>query len=150
MDNKGNTRGIGSEIMIGGILGYPFSCALLGIGTLEQAEAAFAKEYEPLDFTFEEVLNRLRKTFEPIGCDRCEKCICPYGHEIHTTFRQYNYFHLGKEFWAVNKLKMDLKRTVDHCRVCSELVCMHECNRHIFIPEEIERVYSLLKAYGDI
>lgn len=136
--------------LIGGILGYPFSCALLGIGTFEQAEAAFAKEYEPLDFTFEEVLNRLRKTFEPIGCDRCEKCICPYGHEIHTTFRQYNYFHLGKEFWAVNKLKMDLKRTVDHCRVCSEQVCMNECNRHIFIPEEIERVYSLLKAYGDI
>lgn len=150
MDNKGNTRGIGSEIMIGGILGYPFSCALLGIGTFEQAEAAFAKEYEPLDFTFEEVLNRLRKTFEPIGCDRCEKCICPYGHEIHTTFRQYNYFHLGKEFWAVNKLKMDFKRTVDHCRVCSEQVCMNECSRHIFIPEEIERVYSLLKAYGDI
>ena len=136
--------------LIGGILEYPFSCALLGIGTFDQAEAAFAKEYEPVRFTFEEVLKRLRKTFEPIGCDRCEKCVCPYGHEIHTTFRQYNYFHLGKEFWAVNKLKMDLGRTVNHCRECSDRVCMNECSQHIFIPEEIEKVYQMVKAYGDL
>ena len=82
--------------LIGGILEYPFSCAILGIGTFEQADDAFAKEYDPIHFSFEEVLDRLRKTFEPIGCDRCEKCVCPHGHELHTTFRQYNYFHLGK------------------------------------------------------
>ena len=38
----------------------------------------------------------------------CQKCICPYGHEIHTGFRQFNYYMLGKEFWAIKKLNMDM------------------------------------------
>jgi len=96
--------------LIGGVLEYPFSCALLGIGTPFQA--------------------------------------CPYGHEIHTTFRQYNYYHLGKEFWAVNKLKMDLEQTYEHCRSCAEQVCRKECSRHLHIPEEIEKVYQLIRSYG--
>ena len=135
--------------LIGGILEYPFSSALLGIGTFEQAEMAFANEYEPIHFSFEEVLDRLRNTFDPIGCDRCEKCVCPFDHEIHTTFRQFNYYHLGKEFWAINKLKIDLERTLHHCRACTEQACMRECGRNLFIPEEIEKVYQLLRAYGE-
>ena len=135
------------EELIGGILEYPFSSALLGIGTFEQAEAAFAREYPFIHFSFEEVLERLKKDFEPIGCDRCERCVCPYGHEIHTTFRQFNYFHLGKEYWAVNKLKMDLENTYEHCRACTDRVCMKECGRHLYIPEVIERVHRLLGAY---
>lgn len=134
--------------LIGGILEYPFSCAILGIGTLDQAEAAFAKEYQPVHFTFEDVLDRLRNAFEPIGCDRCEKCVCPHGHEIHTSFRQFNYFHLGKEFWAINKLKMDMEQTYRHCRECTDQVCMKECGRHLYIPEEIERVLQLIRGYG--
>lgn len=135
--------------LIGGILEYPFSCAILGIGTFEQADDAFAKEYPTIHFTYEEVINRLRRTFEPIACDRCEKCVCPYGHEIHTSFRQYNYYHLGKEFWAINKLKMDIERTYNHCRSCMDRVCMKECGRHLYIPEEIERVYRLVRGYGN-
>lgn len=134
--------------LIGGILEYPFSCALLGIGTFEQAEVAFAKEYPLIHFEYWEVLDRLRKDFEPIGCDRCEKCVCPYGHELHTTFRQFNYFHLGKEFWAINKLKMDAELTYQHCRSCTDQVCMRECTQHLHIPEEIERVHGLLRNFG--
>lgn len=137
------------EELIGGILEYPFSCALLGIGTFEQEEAAFAKEYPPIHFSFEEVLDRLKETFEPIGCDRCERCVCPHGHEIHTTFRQFNYFHLGKEFWAINKLKLDAEETYLHCRSCTEQGCMKECEQNLRIPEEIERVHRLLRAYGN-
>lgn len=136
------------EELISGILGYPFSCAILGIGTFEQAEVAFAKEHEARAFSYEEVLDRLRKTFEPIGCDRCEKCVCPYGHELHTTFRQYNYFHLGKEFWAINKLKLDAGLTYQHCRSCMEQACMKDCGRHLYVPEEMERVNQLLQAFG--
>ena len=136
--------------LIGGILEYPFSCALLGIGTFEQEREAFAKEYPTVHFTFEEVMNRLRQHFEPIGCDRCEKCICPYGHEIHTSFRQYNYFQLGKEFWAIRKLQMDLEETFRHCRACAEKPCMKECGRKLYIPEEVERIYHLLNAYGEL
>ncbi len=134
--------------LIGGILGYPFSCALLGVGTSLQAEDAFAKEYPPLEFSFEDVLKRLGTSFEPIACDRCEKCVCPYGHEIHTSFRQYNYFFLGKEHWAAGKLKMDLENNYRHCRSCTERVCMKECGRGLYIPGEIERIHKLLKGYG--
>ena len=134
--------------LIGGILEYPFSSALLGVGTFEQVEAAFSKEYIPVRFSFEEVIDRLRKNFEPIACDRCEKCICSYGHEIYTSFRQFNYFNLGKEFWAINKLKMDLEKNYQHCRECTERSCMKECGRQLYIPEEIERIYCLIKAYG--
>ncbi len=134
--------------LIGGILEYPFSSALLGIGTFEQAETAFAKEYQPLHFSFEDVISRLQKSFEPIKCDRCEKCICPHGHELHTSFRQYNYFNLGKEFWAANKLKMDLEQTYAHCKACTDQPCMKECSRHINVPEEIERIHDLINAYG--
>ncbi|MBR3508365.1 MAG: aldo/keto reductase [Lachnospiraceae bacterium] len=136
------------EELIGGILGYPFTCALLGIGTFEQAEVAFAKEYPAISFSYEEVLDRLRKSFDPIGCDRCEKCVCPYGHELHTTFRQYNYFHLGKEFWAINKLKLDAELTYQHCRACTEQICMKNCERRLYVPEEMERVNQLLQAFG--
>ena len=136
--------------LIGGILEYPFSSALLGIGTFEQAEDAFAKEYPEIHFSFEDVLERLSRTFEPIGCDRCQKCVCPYGHEIHTSFRQYNYYNLGKEFWAINKLKMDLEQTYRHCRACTEQSCMKECNRQLYIPEEIERIEQLIQAYGNV
>ncbi|MBP5330492.1 MAG: aldo/keto reductase [Lachnospiraceae bacterium] len=135
--------------LIGGILEYPFSCALLGIGTFEQCDEAFENEYPEIHFSFEEVLERLKKDFEPIGCDRCERCVCIYGHEIHTSFRQYNYYNLGKEYWAINKLKMDLENNYRHCRSCTEQPCMKECGRHLYIPEEIERIHRLIKAYGN-
>ncbi|MCR5828946.1 MAG: aldo/keto reductase [Lachnospiraceae bacterium] len=135
--------------LIGGVLEYPFSSALLGIGTFEQCDDAFKKEYEPVHFEFEEVLERLKKDFDPIGCDRCEKCVCPFGHEIHTSFRQFNYFHLGKEFWAINKLRMDLEATYKHCKACEEKPCQSECGSGIHIPEEIERIYKLITAFGE-
>ncbi len=133
--------------LIGGVLEYPFSCALLGIGTFEQEKQAFAEEYPFIHFEFEEVLNRLREKIDPIGCDRCQKCVCPYGHEIHTSFRQFNYFHLGKEFWAINKLKMDLMETAKHCKNCDEKPCMKECTRKLYIPGEIERIEKLLESW---
>ncbi|MBR6896609.1 MAG: aldo/keto reductase [Lachnospiraceae bacterium] len=134
--------------LIGGVLEYPFSSALLGIGTFGQADEAFAKEYDPVHFSFEEVVARLKERFEPVACDRCERCVCPFGHEIHTSFRQFNYYHLGKEFWAVNKLKMDLENTYRHCLSCTEHACMRECLRGLHMPEEIERVHELVRAWG--
>ena len=135
--------------LIGGICEYPFSCALLGIGTFKQAEDAFAKEYPPVHFEFKEVIDRLSHGFEPIGCDRCECCVCSHGHEIHTSFRQFNYFHLGKEYWAINKLKMDLEKTVMDCRTCENRTCMNNCARNLYIPGEVERILRLIKSFGD-
>ena len=101
-------------------------------------------------FSFEEVIERLKKGFEPIRCDRCEKCVCPYGHEIHTILRQYNYYNLGKEFWAINKLKMDIDNCYKHCKSCTNQVCMKNCSRNLYIPEEIEKVYKLVHAFGKV
>ena len=42
--------------LIGGILEYPFSCAILWIGTFEQADMAFAREYPQIHFSYGEVL----------------------------------------------------------------------------------------------
>lgn len=134
--------------LIGGILEYPFSCALLGIGTFEQESIAFEHEHKMLRFSFDEVLQRLRKNFDPIGCTRCQRCVCPHGHEIYTSFRQFNYYNLGKEFWAINKLNMDLRETYHHCLTCTHHNCMKHCPQHIYIPEEIERIYRLVKAFG--
>jgi hypothetical protein len=134
--------------LIGGVLEYPFSCALLGVGTFEQEADAFASEYDVLHFSFEEVLDRLRESFEPIGCSRCEKCVCPHGHDISTHFRQFNYFNLGKEFWAANKLSLDIEQTYRHCMECTGHVCMRDCDRNVFVPEAIERIYDLLKGFG--
>ena len=134
--------------LIGGILEYPFSCALLGIGTFDQEKDAFEKEYTQVHFSFEEVRDRLSKDFEAIACDRCEKCFCPHGHEVHTSFRQFNYFHLGKEYWAAGKLKMDLEQTAKDCRSCEDKPCMKDCGRHLYIPGEIERIQKLLSGYG--
>ncbi|MBP3753472.1 MAG: aldo/keto reductase [Lachnospiraceae bacterium] len=133
--------------LIGGVLEYPFSCALLGIGTFEQEKQAFAEEYPFIHFEFEEVLDRLREKIDPIGCDRCQKCVCPHGHEIHTSFRQFNYFHLGKEFWAINKLKMDLMETAKHCKTCDDKPCMKECSRKLYIPGKIEQIEKLLETW---
>ena len=36
--------------LIGGILHIPFSCALIGVGTMEQADAAMKEEYPPLAY----------------------------------------------------------------------------------------------------
>ena len=135
--------------LIGGILEYPFSCALLGIGTFEQEKEAFAAEYAPLHFDFEEVMDRLKTMFEPICCDRCERCLCPMGHEVHTSFRQFNYFNLGKEYWAAGKLKLDLDKTCEDCRNCTEKNCMKECERHLYIPGELERIRKLLRGFGN-
>ena len=45
--------------LIGGILEYPFSCALLGIGTFQQEATAFENEYKVLHFSIDEVLQRV-------------------------------------------------------------------------------------------
>lgn len=94
--------------LIGFALEYPVSSVLVGLGTKEQVEAAMGwdtrnpKRAVP---SFEEVLSVLEKEYAPIPCDRCQRCVCPYGTEIHTLFRQYQYFYLGKDYWALKKAR---------------------------------------------
>ncbi len=136
------------EELIGGILNYPFSSALIGIGTFEQAEAAFKQEPEPRYFSFEEVVKRLTERFEPIPCDRCQRCKCPFGTEIHTIFRQYNYYFLGKNFWALKKLGLNIKYAAECCLRCETRVCENDCPMGLHISELIGKAERLVDIFG--
>lgn len=130
------------------VLSYPVSCVLVGIGTKEQAKAAMGwdtRKGQGKVPSFEEVLSVLEKDYEPIPCDRCQRCRCPYGTEIHTVFRQYQYYFLGKEYWALRKLDLGIGESAGHCRKCPKAVCMEACPRGIRIPDEIERVWRLVR-----
>ena len=129
--------------LIGGILHWPFSCALIGIGTREQAEAAMKEEMTPQSISFSEAAKRLSAFFSPILCTRCQRCICPNGYEVHILLRQYNYFHLGKRYWAMKKMRMNIDNVYASCRSCTDRRCMKECPQKLNIPELIEKIYEM-------
>lgn len=145
------------KTLISSVLSYPVSSALIGIGTREQAEAAMLQNASlpPLSPTlppspppsFSQVISRLEKEFSPIPCDRCQRCKCPCGTEIHTLFRQYNYYFLGKDHWALRKLNMGISRSAELCRFCTDMPCLSMCPKKIRIPDEIERVLELVNTF---
>lgn len=136
--------------LIGGILQYPFSSALLGLGTFEQVDIALKEEPKRVDYTIEEVLATINKKYKPIKCIRCQNCTCEYGLEPHIIFRQYNYFHMGKNHWALNKMEMNIKDMIDKCSKCVDMSCMQNCTMKLHIPEQIERCYHLVNQYRDL
>lgn len=132
------------------VLSYPVSSALIGIGTAGQADAAMGWDSEGECGTlpsFEKVLAVLEKDYDPIPCDRCQKCVCPYGTEIHTIFRQYQYYFLGKEYWALRKLNLGIEQSAGYCMECEEMPCMDQCPRKLRIPYEIEKVRQLVREH---
>lgn len=131
--------------LIGGLLHYPFSCALIGIGTKLQADAAMQTEYAPVSFSLDDVIARLSERFSPVPCTRCQRCICPLGYEVHILLRQYNYYHLGKNYWAMKKLRMNIDEVYESCRKCTDRRCMQDCPQKLRIPELIETVYALTR-----
>lgn len=129
--------------LIGGVLNYPFSSALIGLGTEEQVNAAMSVEFELRCYSFEQVVERVKTKFDPIPCTRCQRCVCPYGTEIHTLFRQYNYYFLGKNFWALNKLNLNIKDARERCLRCETRTCENDCPARLRIPELIEIIERL-------
>lgn len=136
------------ETLLSSVLSYPVSSALVGIGTTKQAQAAFGPR-ENIDTVpdFDRVLSVLGREFSPIPCDRCQRCVCPYGTEIHTVFRQYQYFHLGKEYWALRKLDMGIRQSAEWCRKCTEMPCLAMCPAGIRIPDEMQKIWRLVQVY---
>lgn len=97
-----------SYLLLGTLI-YSISTVLVGLGTKEQIDTAMREDIPMLARPkFSDVLLRLGKIFLPIECDRCQRCICFYGAEIHTIFRQYHYYFLGKEYWALRKLSLNI------------------------------------------
>lgn len=145
-------RFFSAETLIQAVLSYPVSSALIGIGTVQEADAAFCRGAfpEPPVPDFGQVLSVLEKEFAPIPCDRCQRCICPYGTEIHTIFRQYHYYFLGKDHWALGKLNLGIEKSAQYCRQCTDMPCLFMCPKGIRIPDEIQRVAALVETHlGD-
>ncbi len=135
------------QSLIGFALSYPVSSVLVGLGTKEQVDAALgwdARDPGVAVPDFDEVLSVLEKEYTPIPCDRCQRCVCPHGTEIHTLFRQYQYFHLGKDYWALKKLGLGIAESARRCRECVEMPCMDACPRKIRIAQEMQRVEQLV------
>jgi len=138
------------QTLIQAVLSYPVSSALIGLGTAKQVEMAMKREREAertKPVSFEEVLCVLEKEYDAIPCDRCQRCRCPYGTEIHTIFRQYQYYFLGKDYWALRKLGMGIKESAQYCRSCTEMPCLSMCPKKIRIPDEIQKVEELVRAH---
>lgn len=134
--------------LINGVLSYPISTALIGLGTSQQITSAFlcdVSKKERLEWI--EVIERLEQHFIPLGCDRCQKCYCCYGTEIHTLFRQKNYFHMGKDFWALKKLDLGIEESARACDQCTELTCMKQCPKGLFIPHLIQEINDMVHQY---
>ncbi len=136
------------KTLITSVLSYPVSSVLIGIGTKEQAEAAMLWDTSLPSSppSFSQVISHLEKEFSPIPCDRCQRCKCPCGTEIHTLFRQYNYYFLGKDYWALRKLNLGISRSAELCQFCTDMPCLSMCPKQIRIPDEIERVLELVKT----
>lgn len=135
--------------LIGGILSYPISCALIGIGTHEQAVVAMGQEYLPSNLPFEDVARLLTRHHDLIVCDRCQRCMCKYRHEIHSVIRYFNYMKLGKEEWARKKLSMYVDKMRNHCRRCIERTCESTCPQRLDIPDLIEQICLQLEEKSD-
>lgn len=134
--------------LIDGVLSYDVSSALIGIGTVEQAVTAMTEPGKGyVRPPFSAVCSVLNKSFEVINCDRCQRCSCVYGTEIHTLFRQYHYYHMGKDYWALRKLDMGIRESAAACRSCTGQPCRKQCPKGIRIPEEIQKIEALVQIH---
>lgn len=136
------------KTLLSGVLSYPISSALIGMGTIEQVDQAMIKEPENYGRpTFSQVMSVLEKNFKPIPCDRCQRCRCIYGTEIHILFRQYNYYFLGKDYWALRKLDLSISANAEKCKKCTDMSCMKKCPHEINIPETVQMIKRLVEIH---
>jgi len=141
-------RFFSEKVLTDGVLSYPISTALIGLGTISEVDAAMKNLSDDYNRpTFKDVLYKLEKNFIPIPCDRCQKCECIYGFEIHILLRQFNYYQLGKDYWALRKLDMSIADLRSKCEKCTVQSCMSGCEKNIDIPNEINKIKNLVDAF---
>lgn len=136
------------KTLLSGALSYPISSALIGMGTIEQVEQAMLEGLENYSRpTFPQVMSQLEKSFTPIPCDRCQRCRCIYDIKIHVIFRQYNYYFLGKEYWALRKLDLGINESAASCKKCTDMSCLKKCPHEINIPETMQMIKQLVEIH---
>lgn len=134
--------------LIKSVLSYKVSAALIGIGTHEQVLQAMDESLVNYDNpAFDEVVSMLAKYFEVIPCDRCQRCRCIHGIGIHILFRQYNYYFLGKDYWALRKLDLSIDESAALCKACTDMSCMKHCPKGINIPYTMQKIKELVEIH---
>lgn len=135
--------------LVNSMLSYPISSAVIGLGRLDHIKIImYDLVYDYNRISFSDVICFLEKSFNPIRCDRCQKCICTYDIDISRIFRQYNYFFLGKQYWALKKIGMDIENVKKSCSNCANPICIKSCPKNIFIPAVLDIVYNFYKLAG--
>lgn len=135
------------ETLLSGVLSYPVATALVGLGTFAQIDLAMNQRFNYLRPSFAEVMATLEKKFRPISCDRCQRCDCEQSIEISRIFRQYNYHFLGKEYWGLRKLDLDIKESAEKCRRCPTRTCLEKCPAQLNIPLEIKKINKIVNIH---
>lgn len=135
------------ETLLSGVLAYPVTTALIGLGTIEQLNEAMDVRLDYVRVPFAKVMSVLEKSFLPIYCDRCQRCHCLYGHEIHLIFRQFNYYFLGKDYWALKKLDLSIDEFAGRCKSCTEMSCLKSCPKNLFIPDLVDMIRRLVNVH---
>ena len=144
------TQAFSPEELIGGILPYPISSALIGIGTQEQALAAMGREFTPEQIPFDEAYRSLSRHYDVVECDRCQNCVCSHRHELHSVVRYFNYWKLGKEEWAKDKLRLFVPKLSRHCGKCRDRSCETTCPRGLPIRELVETICQELERDNNL
>ena len=136
------------------VLSYPISSAIIGMGTYKEVDEAFSvyenqvHEYIYKRLSFNNTIATLAEYFTPIPCDRCQRCICKNGTEIHILLRQYNYYFLGKSYWALRKLLLGIHKSAELCSRCVDKPCLSLCPKGIDIPSQIQKICKLVDDYS--
>lgn len=134
------TKYFSVEELLNFALSYPIASVLAGVAQHDQVEKAFRKTEREKAVGLEEVLKRIGSDYTPVPCTRCQKCRCPYGVEIESVFRYYNYYHLGHDVWAKNRLECMSDRIAGLCETCTDHLCEHMCEQKIKTGLEIKRI----------
>lgn len=133
--------------LINNVLTYPISTALIGLGTIEQVKQSMKYESKVKHLTFSNVISKLENSFTPIKCDRCQRCYCKHGIEIHVLFRQFNYYYLGKDFWALRKLNLNIHECAEKCKQCTDMICIDSCPKKLNIPKKIQQIRDFVDRH---
>jgi len=141
-----------TSLLVSSVLSYPISSAIIGMGTFDEVDSAllYQDAYNGIckRLSFNRVIATLKEYFTPIPCDRCQRCVCQHGTEIHILLRQYNYYFLGKSYWALRKLSLSIHKSAELCSRCISQPCLSLCPRGIDIPFQIQKICKLVDDYS--
>lgn len=146
-------KAVFNKVLAGGALTshVPLSCllatalaespvsALVGIGTKYQLDSLINSCRDRLDVDYS---HYIRSLGQATLCNRCQKCVCPQGVDIHHILRYRTYAFLGFQFWASHQWAERKAKSIQCPVGCCE--CLATCPRTLDIPQLILEAVTML------